>query len=111
MKRFDIKRFSRVGVAVIALVVGLNGVALAAGWTVVPSPNPSPTANGLTAVTVVSANDAWAVGDDTIATGASNTLIEHWNGSTWNVAASPNPSASHNDLTGVAAVNTDDVWA
>jgi hypothetical protein len=113
MRHFDIKRFFRVGLAVFALIVGLNGVALAAGtsWTLVPSPNPSPTANGLASVVAISANDVWAVGDMTISTGASNTLIEHWNGSTWNVVASPNPSASHNDLTGVAAVNTDDVWA
>jgi hypothetical protein len=41
------------------------------------------------------------------------TLIEHWNGARWTVVPSPDPggSSQDNDLWGVAAVATGDVWA
>ena len=45
----------------------------------------------LNGIAVVSANDIWAVGtSSTNSTGNEQTLIEHWNGSTWNVVPSPN---------------------
>ena len=54
----------------------------------------------------------WAVGY-TITTDGTNqpdrTLIEHWNGSTWSVVASPNVGGNDNLLNGVAAAG--DVWA
>jgi hypothetical protein len=54
----------------------------------------------------VSANDVWAVGQ----TYANQTLIQHWDGTSWSVILSPNPSGvSH--LRGVAAVSATDVWA
>ncbi len=39
------------------------------------------------------------------------TLIEHWNGSTWSVIPSPNASGEGDELYGVAAISTNDVWA
>ena len=82
-------------------------------WSIVPSPNGSPTVSELLGVAAVSANDVWAVGDF----GASapmyqRTLIEHWNGAKWTIVPSPNvANSSQNTLTAVAAVSATDVWA
>src|SRR6266571_4140414 len=79
-------------------------------WSVVPSPNGS-SSSGLSAVAAVSANDVWAVGSSGSQMSGGQTLIEHWNGSSWSVVKSPNPGSSSDHLTGVAAVSTSDVWA
>ena len=50
-------------------------------WTIVPSAS-SGTLNGVAAV---ASNDVWAVGS--IVVGSDQTLIEHWNGSQWQVCA------------------------
>ena len=39
------------------------------------------------------------------------TLIEHYNGSVWQVGASPNVGTGDNVLTGVAAITANNVWA
>ena len=61
----------------------------------------------------MAANDVWAVGY-TITTDGTNqpdkTLIEHWNGSSWSIVASPSPP-SNDTLAGVAARSASDVWA
>jgi hypothetical protein len=69
---------------------------------VVGSPNPANYGNGLNAVAAVSANDVWAVGDYSNGT-IDQTLLEHWDGSTWSVAPSPNVGTHNNDLYGIAA--------
>ena len=49
--------------------------------------------------------NAWTVGNTYDSnSGVANTLIEQWNGSSWNVVASPNPSSSENYLSTVAHV-------
>jgi hypothetical protein len=89
-------------------------------WTIVPSPNPAVPhpLNGarqvLGGVTVVSHNDAWAVGQ-TIDTASGSflpdkTLILHWNGTAWKVVASPD-HLNEDVLSGVAAASATDVWA
>src|SRR5258708_32819818 len=82
-------------------------------WTGVPPPNPG-TANyrapSLNGVAVVSACDAWAVGQ-VFSNGTFQTLIEHWNGSSWAVVASPDPGAGGNFLSGVQAASRTDIWA
>jgi len=81
-------------------------------WSIVRSRNAT-SSNLLTGVAAVAANDVWAVGY-TITTDGTNqpdrTLIEHWNGTTWSVVASPNVGANDNLLNGVSAT-TGDVWA
>src|SRR6266511_1973604 len=75
------------------------------------SPNPSSTKNVLRAVTVVSASNAWAAGDYTDdATGATDTLILHWDGTRWAKVSSPNPSP-YNFLLSVSVHSATDVWA
>src|SRR6266700_232856 len=79
-------------------------------WSVVPSPNGS-SSSGLSAVAVVSANDVWAVGSSGSQRSGGQTLIEHWNGTSWSVVTSPNPGSIYNTLYGVTAVSAANVWA
>jgi hypothetical protein len=83
-------------------------------WTVVPSPNGSALTAELLGVDAVSANDIWAVGNSSAPAPsyAQTTLIQHWDGSSWSIVPSPNPSGgSFNSLAGVAVVSANDVWA
>jgi len=89
------------------------------GWTQVPSPNPlhrnDTDQDWLTSVSVVAPNDVWAVGryGNHDLGPLDQTLVEHWNGSRWSVVPSPSPGGSSldDDLWGVAAVASNDVWA
>src|SRR5258708_19092275 len=75
-------------------------------WTGVPPPNQGTVANVLKGVAVVSACDAWAVGND-VSAGASQTLILHWNGTRWTRVASPNPGGpAHDNSLSAAAVTS-----
>ena len=79
-------------------------------WSVVPSPNGSSSSN-LSGVAAVSANDIWAVGSSGNQMSGAQTLIEHWNGSSWSVVTSPNPGSIYNTLYGVTAISAANVWA
>jgi hypothetical protein len=61
-------------------------------------------------VTVLSACDAWAVGDF-FPGGTGQTLIEHWDGANWTVIDSPDPGATGDFLDGVRAASPTSVWA
>ena len=79
-------------------------------WQVVSSPDPGRYGNYLDSVTVVSPRDVWAVGTSyTTAHGTAN-LVEHWNGTTWSVVASPDAGID-DSLRSVSAVGATDVWA
>ena len=101
------------------LVAGMSGIVLLvaapagaiAGWTVVPSPNPSAQANYLTSVVSIAANDVWAVGTAYQDNGSAGTLAEHWDGSAWKAVGTPNPRPGYNELFSVDAVSSSDVWA
>jgi hypothetical protein len=82
-------------------------------WNQVSSPNRGTIADCLAGVAVVGANDVWAVGDYIKGSGVDQsyrTLVEHWNGTGWTAASSPN-AGSGDYLTGVAAAAPHDVWA
>lgn len=64
----------------------------------------------LNAVTALTAKNAWAVGESQSGS-VTQTLIEHWNGTAWQIVPSPNVSPVTNDLDAVAAVSTNDIWA
>jgi hypothetical protein len=59
---------------------------------------------------VLSACDAWAVGDYAGNEGG-RTLIEHWNGLAWKQVASPDPGAGGSFLSSVSAISSDSIWA
>ncbi len=80
-------------------------------WSIVKSPDGSNPFNLLSGVTAVSTNDVWAVGDSyNPQTQVGQTLIEHWDGTQWSVVPDPNAGAD-DDLFGVAAASTNDIWA
>ena len=90
------------------LIEHFNGTA----WSIVPSPSPGSIAILSGVTTSNAANSVWAVGADTAAgTSARQTLTLNWNGTTWNVVASPNTGSTD----GVGAVATNPgaaiVWA
>jgi hypothetical protein len=81
-------------------------------WNVVPSPRPAVVDNNLYSVAAVSANDVWAVGYEVDFSNYRQTLIEHWDGSSWSAVPSPNPSNQADTvLKSVTAVSANDVWA
>jgi hypothetical protein len=67
-------------------------------WVVVPSPNVGPNSanesNRLLRLTANSANDIWAFGSYFAADGSGHqkTLLLHWDGTSWTIASSPNPT-------------------
>ena len=75
------------------LIESWNGSA----WSIVPSPNSSPTQNNyLTGVSCSSPSACIAVGYYPFASGPQvfyQTLIESWDGSAWSIVPSPNPGA------------------
>ena len=80
-------------------------------WAVVASPS-VPYSSFLEGVAVVSANDVWAVGlNYDLNSGNQRTLVEHWDGTQWNIVPSPNVNQHDNYLTAVSAVSANNVWA
>jgi hypothetical protein len=81
-------------------------------WSIVASADAVPDFDYLNGITCVSATDCWAVGIYFTATGASKTLTEHWNGTSWSLIASPNASTTEpNELDDVTCVSGSDCWA
>lgn len=113
----------------------------APSWAGVSSPNAGTMGNILYGVDSASANDVWAVGSYIAAgtlgkshqrrpspqksellpakstpgsseqAAIARTLIEHWNGSAWTIASSPNVGSDSNSLFMVDAISGNDVWA
>jgi hypothetical protein len=95
-------------------------------WSVVSSPNQlnvnsAVTSNELLAVSADSANDVWAVGTyedlDSSDNPIAQTLVEHYDGTSWSVVSSPDdsagspPASTDNTLSGIVALSAADVWA
>jgi hypothetical protein len=79
-------------------------------WGIVSSPNPGSAHNQLNSVAAVSANDMWAVGGySSTVNGPFQTLIEHWNGSSWSVVEGP--KFMNASLGGIVTISAHDIWA
>jgi hypothetical protein len=81
-------------------------------WTVVPSPEPpDAVSSNFASVSVVSADDIWAVGRTEPDNGGYDVsaLVEHWDGSSWQII--PTPDLNSSELMSVTAQAADDVWA
>src|SRR5204863_434264 len=89
------------------LVEHWNGSA----WNVVPSVSVSTNHNRFNGVAAVSSTDVWAVGAYINGNDVNQTLIERWDGSAWSVVPSHNVSNYYNELVGVTALSSSDVWA
>ena len=77
---------------------------------IVPSPNVGTYGNWLSGVTALASNDVWAVGSSNNYT---NTLVLHWDGSSWSVVSSPNSGeyGHESSLANISAVSPTDIWA
>jgi len=78
-------------------------------WTRVPTPNEG-IMSTLRAITVVSADNAWAVGSYIATDGTNRTLALYWNGKAWTVVPSATPGGDAQFL-GVTASWTHNIWA
>ncbi len=85
-------------------------VACNGAFNAVASPNGTGN-NFLVSTSAINVNDVWAVGNSTNASGYDQTLVEHWDGNSWSIVPSINPGSFHNDLNGVVAISSNDVWA
>jgi hypothetical protein len=89
------------------LILHWNG----SGWRRLPTPSPSGGIDNLNGLRMVSATSGWAVGEYTNPAGHSQSLILHWNGTSWKRAASPDPGTISNTLSGVTSVSRSSAWA
>lgn len=90
------------------LIEHWNGTA----WKVVQSQSPGTNGNILSAITAISTNDVWAVGNTNGGSpGTDNALIEHWNGKSWSTVQGKNPGKESNNLNAIVARSPHDVWA
>jgi hypothetical protein len=83
-------------------------------WRIVASPNPATNTgdyDALRGVAALSPSNVWAVGySGCVSCYGDQSLIEHWNGTSWSIVSNPNADTSQ-DLYGIAAVSANDIWA
>jgi len=80
-------------------------------WTPVPTPTAGRYVRVLHAVLTLAPDDVWAVGSQIVATGAVQTLIEHWDGTQWSIVPGPHPRSDHEELLAVSGRSASSVWA
>ena len=77
------------------LVESWNGTT----WSIVPSPNEGTKNNALNGVSCISPTWCEAVGDYDNGSGATENLIESWNGTSWSIVSSPEQGGAATALT------------
>jgi hypothetical protein len=97
------------------MVVGGPGVAGAVtsqacgtAWSTVPSVSKITDPRSIAAV---SANDIWIVGSQPQTGVKVQTAAEHWDGTSWTIATTPDEGTGENALNSVSAIATNDIWA
>ena len=93
--------------ATVTLALRWNGKS----WAKQATPDPSSSDSELLGVTATSATSAWAAGFSLDSQSRNETLILHWNGSTWQQASAPAVATFGTRLSGIAARSPSDVWA
>jgi hypothetical protein len=82
-------------------------------WLLVNSASLPPAGNrnnSLQNVTCVSSTDCWAVGTYPNGTPHYKTLVERWNGVSWQLVSSPSINGTENGLYGVTCASAADCW-
>jgi len=118
-------RFSTAAALIVLLALSAGVIAFLAGivrlqpsitygtipacWSIVANPNIEGGDTVLIQISATSANDVWAVGYSGRA-GATQTLVQRWDGKEWRTIPSANVPSRNNYLTGVAALAPDNVW-
>ena len=90
-------------------------------WTMTPlavSPHPRTTGTQALGIAAVSPVSAWAVGmfyearpGVTVGTVPTGALIEHWNGTSWQLVANPAEARPGGELSALTVVSAADIWA
>ncbi len=80
-------------------------------WAIQPSPNVGKGDNRLDDVVGLSPSDVWAVGHRISRRGFSKSLVEHFDGRSWQVVASQNVPRRNRALLGITALSHNDLWA
>src|SRR5581483_10715024 len=84
-------------------------------WTQVSTPflHDGPSLNQVTGLTETSANNVWASAYESNANDQNFDVpyLLHWTGSAWSLVKTPNLGTEGSQLTGVAALSANDVWA
>ena len=111
----------RVGRTAVVLAGAGAAIAFAApafaapAWVITPTVNvnPSPPSNVFTAVDARTSTDAWMVGtyQNPVDDAGGTILAEHWNGTAWSAAPTPDIFRSDEKLNAVSAAAANDVWA
>ncbi|HLJ32777.1 MAG TPA: hypothetical protein VKU38_03955 [Ktedonobacteraceae bacterium] len=88
-------------------------------WRIVPSKDGPQSFSSLLGIAALSANDVWAVGANADQSPDSyqpfpkgtQGLIEHWNGSQWQIVPSPKIGTQGNLLFAIAPISSTNIWA
>jgi len=81
-------------------------------WSVVSSPASGSLPNNFNSVVAISTHDVLASGYSYNSQGFPQTLVEQWNGTTWNVMSTPNAGSNGDILNGITRVpGTEKAWA
>ncbi len=80
-------------------------------WRRRASLSPDPTLNVFYGASASGADDVWAVGETGFDEGESGTLVERWDGASWNLVPSANAGTGSNLLYDLSARAPDDIWA
>jgi len=80
-------------------------------WKIVWTPNVGAGSNRLMSVRGTSGHDIWAVGDASISSTISRTVILHWTGRRWQLSPSPSLAGATNRLQAVRPRSPGEAWA
>ncbi len=85
-------------------------------WNIVSSPNrglSTPPIDVLAGVACISASECWAAGGNDDQNGVGQTLVERWDGTSWTIVDSPNPSGSNafQAMTCASPSQPEECWA
>lgn len=101
-------RYKRVTMAAAITMLGLAATSAVAA-NAMPADAPVATTT-LNAVAAAGPDDVWAVGSS-VSGSDHRTFAQHWDGSTWSVVPTVDPSGRQNAFEGLAVAGPDDVWA
>ncbi len=110
------RRFSTVGATTLLLLLfALPAAADAPDWSIVASPNPGSLVDELSGVSCAGPSSCVAVGfqgSGPLNNQTGGTLVESWDGTSWEIMPSPNPSGATNSvLNAVSCTNADNCIA
>src|SRR5215470_17359444 len=105
-----------VGLAAAGAAIAFAAPAFAApAWVITPTVNvnPSPPSNVFIAVDARTSTDAWVVGtyQNPVDDAGGTILAEHWNGTAWSAAPTPDIFRTDEILDAVSDAAANDVWA